>query len=180
MHAMFQIANDISATMSGSSLCSVLKALEIVAFAMAASPSADTVMGSTSLQPPLSPTPTPGSSSSNRSSPASSAGSPAHRPGNVTSDIDRLLQEQKRIKAEKKAFSVDMKNTQRRRKRLRQKARLLSADDLMNVVQLRQDELSAKVRVRGGLRALELPATHAAVNCGEPSACPSPLAHKIG
>ena len=70
----------------------------------------------------------------------STAGSRA----SVNAEIDRLLQEQKRIKQEKKEMSNLLKNAQRRRKRLKHKARLLSKADLMEVMMLRTEEEAGK------------------------------------
>ena len=62
----------------------------------------------------------------------------------VNAEIDRLLVEQKRIKQEKKEMSNLLKNAQRRRKRLKHKARLLSQQDLMEVMMLRSEEEAGK------------------------------------
>ena len=62
----------------------------------------------------------------------------------MNSEIERLVAEQKRIKAEKKALANDLKNAQRRRKRLKHKARLLSQLDLLEVMNLRHDEEKTK------------------------------------
>ena len=70
----------------------------------------------------------------------STAGSRA----SVNAEIDRLLKEQKRIKQEKKEMSNLLKNAQRRRKRLKHKARLLSKADLMEVMMLRTEEEAGK------------------------------------
>ena len=71
---------------------------------------------------------------------AATAGSRA----SVNAEIDRLLKEQKRIKQEKKEMSNLLKNAQRRRKRLKHKARLLSKADLMEVMMLRTEEEAGK------------------------------------
>ena len=70
----------------------------------------------------------------------SAAGSRA----SVNAEIDRLLKEQKRIKQEKKEMANALKNAQRRRKRLKHKARLLSKADLMEVMMLRTEEEACK------------------------------------
>ena len=62
----------------------------------------------------------------------------------VNAEIDRLLVEQKRIKQEKKEMANLLKNAQRRRKRLKHKARLLSQTDLMEVMMLRSEEEAGK------------------------------------
>ena len=69
---------------------------------------------------------------------------PAGSRASVNAEIDRLLMEQKRIKQEKKEMSNALKNAQRRRKRLKHKARLLSKADLMEVMMLRTEEEACK------------------------------------
>lgn len=58
----------------------------------------------------------------------------------VNGDIDRLLAMQKELKAERKRVAKDLKNAQRRRKRLKHRARLLSSEDLHKVLSLRIEE----------------------------------------
>ena len=55
-----------------------------------------------------------------------------------------MLAEQKRVKQEKKDLTNELRNAQRRRKRLKYKARLLSQMDLLEVMNLRTDEEHAK------------------------------------
>ena len=55
----------------------------------------------------------------------------------VSRDIARLLEEQKRVREERKKVTNDLRNAQRRRSRLKHKARLLSSTDLMTVMALR-------------------------------------------
>ena len=123
-------------------------------FAMASAAGGSSPAGSASgtLTPPSS---QPGSASASSdagslasSQPPGSARKP-HR-SQVNAEIDRLLAEQKRVKAEKKALANDLKNAQRRRKRLKHKARLLSQLDLLEVMNLRQDEEKTKVPRTGG------------------------------
>ena len=64
----------------------------------------------------------------------------------VTTDIEMLLTEQKRQRAERKRVAQDLKNAQKRRQRLTHRARLLSTTDLLTVVALRE---------RDGVRAAE-------------------------
>ena len=73
-------------------------------------------------------------------------GSPGRRPhrSHVNSEIERLLAEQKRIKEEKKTVKNELRNAQRRRQRLKHKARLLSQMDLLEIMNLRVDEQAAK------------------------------------
>ena len=75
----------------------------------------------------------------------------------MNSDIERLLAEQKRVKQEKKELAVELRNAQRRRQRLKHKARLLSQLDLLEVMNLRSDEEASK-RARTEEAAAELPA----------------------
>ena len=62
----------------------------------------------------------------------------------VTRQIDDLLDEQRKIRARRAQVAKDLKNAQRRRARLKHKARLLSASDLASVLVLRQEEEEAK------------------------------------
>ena len=67
--------------------------------------------------------------------------SPQPKPrSSVNSEIERLLEQQKLMKQQKKDLQNELRNAQRRRKRLKHKARLLTAADLLEVMQLRQDE----------------------------------------
>ena len=58
----------------------------------------------------------------------------------VSQQIDNLLEEQRAIRAQRAQITKDLKNAQRRRARLKHKARLLSASDLASVLVLRQEE----------------------------------------
>ena len=64
----------------------------------------------------------------------------------VSREIDALLEAQKKLRADKAQLAKDLKNAQRRRSRLKHKARLLSAADLASVLVLRQEEEEQKVR----------------------------------
>ena len=92
----------------------------------------------------------------------------------MNSEIERLLAEQKRIKQEKKDLKNELRNAQRRRQRLKHKARLLSQMDLLEVMHLRSDEEEAK-RARREDSQSELAASNGAstsaedfLNNGEP------------
>ena len=61
----------------------------------------------------------------------------------VLSDIDTLMLKQAEVRATKKAVAVELKNAQRRKQRLKHKARLLSAEDLRSVLCLRVAEEEA-------------------------------------
>ena len=84
----------------------------------------------------------------------------------MNSEIERLLAEQKRIKQEKKDLKNELRNAQRRRQRLKHKARLLSQMDLLEVMNLRSDEEAAK-RSRTEDSQSELAASNAASTSAE-------------
>ena len=58
----------------------------------------------------------------------------------MSKQIDDLLEEQRAIRAQRAQVTQDLRNAQRRRARLKHKARLLSASDLASVLVLRQEE----------------------------------------
>ena len=64
----------------------------------------------------------------------------------VSREIDALLEAQKKLRADKAQLAKDLKNAQRRRSRLKHKARLLSATDLASVLVLRQEEEEQRVQ----------------------------------
>lgn len=66
------------------------------------------------------------------------AASGSDRARKVSADIDELLQAQKRAREEKKRIAAELKNARRRRNRLTKKARLLSTEDLLTVVAMRE------------------------------------------
>ena len=70
----------------------------------------------------------------------------------VNSDIERLLEEQRVARAEKRRVQEELKNAQRRRRRLKYKARLLSQDDLVHVLALRKQESEAAQASAGSER----------------------------
>ena len=73
-------------------------------------------------------------------------------------DIERLLAEQKRVKQQKKDLTNELRNAQRRRQRLKHKARLLSQMDLFEVMNLRKDEEAMKrARTEGDVQELAAP-----------------------
>ena len=71
---------------------------------------------------------------------------PAPSGPTVNSYIERLLEEQKRARAEKRRVSEELTHAQRRRRRLKHKARLLSQDDLVHILALRQEDREAPHR----------------------------------
>ena len=62
----------------------------------------------------------------------------------MTSEIDELLAAQKRAREEKRRLANEMKNAKRRKQRLTKRARLLSTEDLLTVVALRESERAAR------------------------------------
>ena len=76
----------------------------------------------------------------------------------MNSEIDRLLGEQRTVRNERKRVAAELKNAQRRRKRLKHCARLLSSDDLVKVLALRDEDQKQKAeqetRTRGKQAAL--------------------------
>ena len=58
------------------------------------------------------------------------------------------MEAQKKMKQDKKDLQNELRNAQRRRKRLKHKARLLNASDLLEVMQLRKDEGIGKKMAR--------------------------------
>ena len=72
------------------------------------------------------------------------AASGVTRAKQVSAEIDRLLQAQKDARAEKKRLAAAVKNAHRRRSRLAKSARLLSTEDLLTVVAMRETERVAR------------------------------------
>ena len=63
------------------------------------------------------------------------------QPGTISHDIARLLDEQKRVRAERKVIASELRNVQRRCCCLKKhEARLLSQDDLQHVLLLCHEE----------------------------------------
>ena len=85
----------------------------------------------------------------------------AKDPSTVSQQIEDLLKEQKKIRAQKALVAKELKNAQRRKARLKHKARLLSASDLATVLVLRQEEGDAKEKA-GKKRRSSQPTTRAA------------------
>ena len=69
--------------------------------------------------------------------------SSAGRSTGVSKEIDDLLEMQKQVRAQRAQVAKDLKNAQRRKQRLKHKARLLTAADLASVLVLRQEEEEA-------------------------------------
>ena len=62
----------------------------------------------------------------------------------VTSEIDELLAAQKRAREDKKKLANEVRNAKRRKQRLTKRARLLSTEDLLTVVALRESDRAAR------------------------------------
>lgn len=133
--------------------------LELLCFLARSSPSFSAFCRDPSLaamaNTPTSPASSSGGSSSGSQSAPTSASSvlralttaqpiPSSSTG-VSREIDALLEAQKKMRAEKAQLAKDLKNAQRRRTRLKHKARLLSASDLASVLVMRQEEEDHKV-----------------------------------
>ena len=58
----------------------------------------------------------------------------------VNSDIEELLVAQKKVRDDRKRLATEVKNARRRRNRLTKKARLLTTEDLLTVVALREGD----------------------------------------
>ena len=71
------------------------------------------------------------------------------------------MEAQKKMRAEKAQLAKDLKNAQRRRSRLKHKARLLSAADLASVLVLRQEEEEQKGKAAAKRRRSSQPGPRA-------------------
>ena len=84
----------------------------------------------------------------------------------VNRQIDDLLDEQRKIRAQRAQVAKDLRNAQRRRARLKHKARLLSASDLASVLVLRQEEEELKANAAAKRRRSSQPDTQAGEDLG--------------
>ena len=64
----------------------------------------------------------------------------------MTQKIEELLEQQRQVRAQRAQVQKDLKNAQRRRARLKHKARLLSASDLASVLVMRREEEETKAK----------------------------------
>lgn len=71
----------------------------------------------------------------------------------MTSAIENLIEEQKAMRLERKRIAQDLRNAQKKRSRLKTKARLLSTEDLLTVVALRERDMAAKACAHTSLNA---------------------------
>ena len=88
-----------------------------------------------------------GSASTSSRSIASSSGSLAElakaggsKAIKVTEDIDSLIQQQKDQRAHRRKIAQDLKNAKKKKQRLQKRARLMSTEDLLTVVALREKD----------------------------------------
>jgi hypothetical protein len=58
--------------------------------------------------------------------------------------VERLIQQQKEVRAERKRVAAELKNAVRRKQRLKHRARLLSSEDLLSVMNMREWEENKK------------------------------------
>ena len=87
----------------------------------------------------------------------------------VTSEIDELLAAQRRACEEKKKLANEVRNAKRRKQRLTKRARLLSTEDLLTVVALRESERAARANAsRANDTSDELIASERSGNEGGP------------
>ena len=63
---------------------------------------------------------------------------------NIHAEVDRLQKEQAELKKERKRVASALKNAQRKKQRLKSRAKQLSDEELLAVIQLRRDEKSKK------------------------------------
>ena len=85
----------------------------------------------------------------------------------MSADIVRLQKEQKRVREERKRVAQELRNAQKRKQRLKHRARLLSSEDLMTVIAMREtDGVVRRVAEIAappvGAASVEPPATEAA------------------
>ena len=93
---------------------------------------------------------------------SSSSGDSQHRPASiielaqqgserateVTTSIEDLIQAQKDMRAHRRKLSADLKNARRKKARLQQRARLLTTEDLLTVVALREAKAAEEAAAR--------------------------------
>ena len=71
---------------------------------------------------------------------ASSSGQPVDPGKSILDDITALKAQQRKLREEKKALARDLRNAERRRSRLKKRAKALSDADLLAVISLRNHE----------------------------------------
>ena len=77
-----------------------------------------------------------------------------------------MLEAQRRMRAQKAQLAKDLKNAQRRRSRLKHKAKLLSASDLASVLVLRQEEEQQRQAAAAKRRRSSQPVSRAGASAG--------------
>ena len=70
-------------------------------------------------------------------------------------EIQRLKEEQRKLRLDKKQVAKDLKNAERRRGRLKKRAKLLSDTDLVAVLSLRQQERLMTASSSGAQSAIQ-------------------------
>ena len=108
---------------------------------MAPKRAADTSCDAAAEAAPASPSGTASSSgaaSSSSGSLAQLARSGSSKAQQVTSDIETLIELQKEQRAHRRKLAADLKNAKKRKARLQKRARLLSTEELLTVVALRE------------------------------------------
>jgi hypothetical protein len=68
----------------------------------------------------------------------------------VRQDIDSLLQQQKDMRANRRKLTQDLKNAKKKKARLQQRARLLTTEELLTVVALREGNNYKAANLYGG------------------------------
>ena len=95
----------------------------------------------------------------------------------VSAEITRLQREQKRVREERKRVAQELRNAQKRKQRLKHRARLLSSEDLMTVIAMREtDGVVRRVTEAAappvGAASVEPPATDAVEEVRDASVSP--------
>jgi molecular chaperone GrpE (heat shock protein) len=93
---------------------------------------------------------TSGVTSSDSAGDSTTNQTPPKKSQNLLSVISELKAEQKRMRDEKKALSKDLKNAQRKKRRLQARARQLSNDDLLTVLLMRDSNAAESEAGSGG------------------------------
>jgi len=93
-------------------------------------------------------TSTASSSGSNHMHDLAQAG--GNRAIQVRQDIDSLLQQQKDMRANRRKLTQDLKNAKKKKARLQQRARLLTTEELLTVVALREGNNYKAANLYGG------------------------------
>ena len=112
----------------------------------------------TASSPKAKATPAGGESDATTSTASSSGSNHLHdlaqaggnRAIEVRQDIDSLLQQQKDMRANRRKLTQDLKNAKKKKARLQQRARLLTTEELLTVVALREGNNYKAANLYGG------------------------------